>query len=618
MLKLKRNFLHICFKTVIFLFASLPILLHGQAEIPTGLSVQGYDSHFELSWNPSSDPSLSGFRIYKICPPSSDQAYVGYVDKYTTSYIDFVGRQDLNCQFLISSVDILGVESQLSESATAVTFEMSDEELLTMVQKYTFRYFWDFAHPVSGMARERNTTSIVTSGGSGFGVMAILVGIERGFITYEQGLQRVLKIVNFLETADRFHGAWPHWMNGGTGATIPFSTADDGGDIVETAFLLEGLLTARQYFNEEVELNNKITQLWEEMDWRWYRKQTQQVLYWHWSPTVGWEINFAIRGFNETHIVYLLAIASPTNFVPASLYNNGWAGSNYTNNGTFYGYPLEVGQNNGGPLFFSHYSYIGFDPRAIKDDYANYFNRNLFHTLINRAYCIDNPENHAGYSNVSWGLTASDDPWGYLAHEPTAARDNGTITPTAALSSMPYTPEQSIQALKHFYREKGDRLWGKYGFYDAFNLDQDWFASSYLAIDQGPIICMIENYRSELLWNNFMSNPEITTALDAIGFEPDTDVVNLENVLADDLHLSIFPNPVSSNASLQFVLNESEQLTIDIYSDTGLLVQRLYQNKTLEQGQIQIDFNTKELPKGFYVMVLQTDKWKSVSPFVKQ
>lgn len=403
---------------------------------------------------------------------------------------------------------------------------MNSEWLLDHVQRRTFRYFWDFAHPVSGLARERDSSGdIVTIGGSGFAVMAILVGIERGFIGRREGLQRLLAMVGFLESAARFHGAWPHWVNGITGHGIAFSPKDDGGDLVETALLIQGLLAARQYFHgghaREQLLREKITLLWETVEWDWYRRDSGKVLYWHWSSKRGWAMDLAIRGYNEAMIVYLLAIASPTHGVPASLYHSGWAGlDNYRNNRLFHGHRLEVGPDWGGPMFFAHYSFLGFDPRNRRDAYCNYFQRNRNHTLINRAYCIENPRSFSGYCENSWGLSASDNPWGYAAHEP-GESDNGTLTPTAALSSMPYTPDFSMQAIEHFYFDLGDRLWGPMGFYDAFNSQQNWYAKSYLAIDQGPIIIMIENYRSALLWELFMGNPEIPPMLEAVGFGPD-------------------------------------------------------------------------------------------------
>jgi hypothetical protein len=400
---------------------------------------------------------------------------------------------------------------------------ISDTELLDLVQEQTFKYFWDFGHPVSGMARERNTSNdIVTTGGSGFGLMAMVVGVERGFITRTQAIERFTQIVGFLETADRFHGAWPHWLNGNTGEVQAFSLKDNGGDLVETALLLQGLLTVRAFLDpsimEEDLLADRITTLWEEVEWTWYTQGGQNVLYWHWSPQYEWEINLPVRGHNETQIVYILAAASPTFPIEKIVYDEGYARSgNMQNGNTFYNLTLPLGNNLGGPLFFSHYSYLGLDPRNLSDQYANYWTQNINHSLINQAYCIDNPQQYIGYSAQCWGLTASDNQSGYSAHSPT--NDLGVITPTAALSSMPYTPDASMQALRHFYYHLGDRLWGDYGFYDAFNPTAGWVASSYLAIDQGPIVCMIENHRSGLLWNLFMTIPEVQNGLDLLDFE---------------------------------------------------------------------------------------------------
>ncbi|QIA09913.1 hypothetical protein G0Q07_04880 [Draconibacterium halophilum] len=401
---------------------------------------------------------------------------------------------------------------------------ISDEELLTLVQRQTFNYFWDFAHPVSGLARERNTSgNTVTTGGSGFGVMSILVGIERGFITRQQGIDRLETIVEFLTDADRFHGVWPHWLNGETGKTIPFSSNDDGGDLVETAFMMQGLLTVRQYLNsgnsQESSLINKINTIWETIEWDWYTQGGQDVLYWHWSPNNDWAMNMKIRGWNEALIIYVLAASSPTHTIGKDVYTKGWARDGNmmnTDNNSFYGYTLPLRNDMGGPLFFSHYSFLGLDPRNLSDQYANYWEQNVTHTKINQAYCADNPQNYVAYSNDCWGLTASDGYSGYSAHSPN--NDRGVLTPTAALSSMPYTPEESMKALHYFYYTLGDKLWGDYGFYDAFDFTNGWVADSYLAIDQGPIVVMIENYRTNLLWDLFMSCPEVQSGLTKLDF----------------------------------------------------------------------------------------------------
>jgi hypothetical protein len=402
---------------------------------------------------------------------------------------------------------------------------ITDDELLTKVQQQTFKYFWDFAHPVSGLARERNTSGeVVTSGGSGFGVMALVAGINRNFITRAQGLQRMQTIVAFLKTnTKKYHGVFPHWLNGATGATVAFSTKDNGADLVETSFLMMGLLTARQYFNSadaaEVNLRNDITALYNGVEWSWFRKNNEQVLYWHWSENYNWEMNLPIRGWNECLITYVLAASSPTYGIPKSVYTSGWAanGANgFINGNQYFNIPLPLGISHGGPLFFSHYSFLGINPNGLSDTYANYEVQTRNHSRINYQHCVVNPNNHYGYSDSVWGLTASDIPGGYTASSPT--NDVSVIAPTAALSSMPFTPNESMKALKFFYYVLGDKLWKEYGFVDAFSLKQLWFANSFLAIDQGPIIVMIENHRSGLLWNLFTSCPEVKAGMLSLGF----------------------------------------------------------------------------------------------------
>ncbi len=419
----------------------------------------------------------------------------------------------------------LTAQKNFSQSRPA---NLSDSALLDLVQKQTFRYFWDFAHPVSGLSRERSNADFgyghetVTIGGTGFGVMSVIIASERKWISRDTAARFLLKMVNFLLKADSYHGAFPHWMNGSTGKTIPFSRKDDGADIVETSYLLQGLLCVRQYFNHdnntERELRNRIQWIWEGMEWDWFTKGGEEVLYWHWSPNNGWSMNFPIRGFNECLIVYVLAASSNSNPVSDKVYHRGWAQSNFFKNGkVFYNHTLPLGFDYGGPLFFSHYSFLGLDPRGLKDQYADYWAQNTSHTLINHDHCVNNPRQFKGYCANCWGLTACDTYDGYDAYSPT--NDGGTIAPTAALSAFPYTPEYSMLALKHFYYDLGDKLWSEYGFIDAFNESKNWYAKSHLAIDKGPIIVMIENYRSGLMWKLFMSCPEIKDGLKKLGFE---------------------------------------------------------------------------------------------------
>jgi hypothetical protein len=400
---------------------------------------------------------------------------------------------------------------------------ISDEALLDSIQYNTFQYFWKFGHPNSGMARERNTSGdLVTSGGTGMGIMAIIAGINRGFITRAEGLARIQKMASFLKnTAQTFHGAYPHWLDGNNGKVIPFSSDDNGGDLVETSYLIQGLLTARAYFDQsstdETQLRSNITSIWEKVEWDWYTKSNSGSLYWHWSPTLGWKMNMTVRGWNECLITYVLAASSPTHPINLSTYQKGWANNGAMKNGnSYYGFQLPLGENLGGPLFFSHYSFLGLDPRGLSDAYANYETQTTNHSKINHAYCKANPRQHYGYSDHCWGLTASDNNSGYSAHSPT--NDIGVISPTAALSSMPYTPTESMKAARYFYYKLGDKIWRNQGFTDAFNLNVGWFANSFLAIDQGPIVVMIENHRSQLLWKTFTSDAEVKAGLKKLQF----------------------------------------------------------------------------------------------------
>ena len=273
-----------------------------------------------------------------------------------------------------------------------------------------------------------------------------------------------------------------------------------------------------EQFSQETELRNRINGLWNEVEWSWFTRDGQEVLYWHWSPNNGWAMNFPIRGFNECLITYVLAASGEHYPVSDAVYHRGWAQSNFFKNGRqFYGVTLPLGFDYGGPLFFSHYSFLGLDPHGLKDRYADYWEQNQHHTLINYKYCVENPKQFKGYGPDCWGLTACDTYDGYDAYSPT--NDEGTIAPTAALSAFPYTPEYSMKALKHFYYQLGNKIWGDYGFTDAFNESRNWYARSYLAIDEGPIVVMIENYRSGLLWKLFMSCPEIQKGLTKLGFE---------------------------------------------------------------------------------------------------
>jgi hypothetical protein len=512
---------------------------------PTGLAARGYERHCDLSWQPAGGAEPHAYRIYRSLD-GKNFTPIGTQRGERARYVDFLGEPGRTAYYKVGAVDLAGNESPLCDPASATTRPMNDDELVAMVQAGCFRYYWEAGHPNAGLAPEitPGDPNLMALGGNGFGVMALLVATERQFITRDQGAERLLKIVRFLAQADRFHGAWPHFLDGRTGKTIPyFGIYDNGGDLVETAFMIQGLLAARQYFDRDTpaerEIRDTATRLWREVEWDWYRKTPDSdVLYWHWSPDHGFHISHPLIGWNETSIIYLLAIASPTHPVPASMWHTGWAGQSernvryrqgwsrttegdhFTNGRSYYGIKLEVGEGNGAELFFTHFSFMGFDPRGIRDRYTNYFKNNRAIALIQQAYAIENPRKYAGYGADCWGRSAGVNTAGARA---LPRDDNGTINVMASLASMPYTPAESMAALRHFYRDLGAKTWGSYGFHDGFNESQNWFDEDYMALNQAPIVVMIENHRTGLVWENFMANSEIAPALKAIGFQPTTD-----------------------------------------------------------------------------------------------
>ncbi|MFT3703296.1 MAG: glucoamylase family protein [Agriterribacter sp.] len=434
-----------------------------------------------------------------------------------------------------------------SITPVGIVKNISDSALLDIVQRQTFRFFWHYAHPVSGLARERDNTvrgdfywdfineaydepnfsqgtygsEACAIGGTGFGILSTIVAVNRGWIGRDTALKRLVKMADFLNKAESYHGIFPHFMNGTTGKTIPFGKLDDGADIVETSYLLMGFLCAKEYFNGDTPLEkyfgNRVTQLWNVANWNWHAKGGNSLFYWHWSPWNDFDMNFPIRGWNECLITYIMSASSPTHAIAPEVYFNSFVNTtSYINDKTYFDIKLPLGFEYGGPLFFAHYTFMGIDPKGLKDWHTDYFEQNKNHTLINRAWCINNPKKYKGYGENCWGLTAGDSYKGYVAHCP--QEDLGVIQPTAALSSFPYTPEYSMQVLKHLYYDLGDKVWSDYGFVDGFSESKDWYAKTHLAIDQGPIVVMIENYRSGLIWKLFMNIPDVQKGLKSLGF----------------------------------------------------------------------------------------------------
>ncbi len=421
-------------------------------------------------------------------------------------------------------------------SATVYT----DAQIVEMAQKDALKYFWDFAQTNSKLARERYHTdnpgqdaNVVTTGGSGFGLMTILTGIKNGYIPQQEAVTRLTTALDFLKTANRFHGAWPHWINGTNGSVIPFGQIDNGGDLVETAFLAQGLICVREYFKNstnasEIALSQKADELWKGIEWNWYTKNPKapNTLTWHWSPNYEWQLNHQLQGYDETLITYVLAAASPTFPIEKLVYQNGWARNGaIKTSGSQFGIPLVVNNNGAtgtvGPMFWAHYSFLGLDPRGLTDEYVNYGDVTANHAKIMYEYCVRNPKSWQGYNSKSWGLTASysrnqDGTTGYSAHQPN--NDLGIISPTAAISDMPYTPTESMNFLRFLYNENYSKYIGVAGPYDAYSIQYNWVTPRYLAIDQGTIAPMIENHKNQFLWNLFMNAPDVRQGLLKLGF----------------------------------------------------------------------------------------------------
>ncbi len=516
--------------------ATLPAATALQA--PGQPAAKAYERHIDIWWTPRHTGEIKYYRIYRSFDGTNYRP-VAIRRPWMNRYADFLGETGRTAYYKITAVDYALNESETSAAVSATTYPMTDDQLLDMVQEAHFRYYWEGAEPRSGLARENipGRQDMIATCASGFGLMALLAGIERGFITREEGVARLLQITSFLRQADTYHGAVSHFIDGTTGRTVAFfGRKDNGGDLVATSFLFQGLLAARQYFDgtdsAEKQIRQRIDTLWKNVEWNWYKQFADSpYLYWHWSADQGWIINHRLIGWNEAMITYLLAILSPTHPVAPELYYSGWAsqendaqtyrsgwsqvtdGCRYTNGNTYFGERLKVGVSNGGPLFFIHYSYLGLDPHQWTDGYVNYFENNQTMAKINHRYCIENPGGYVGYGEDCWGLTASDFAWHYQAQEPMPHRDNGTIAPTGALASFPYTPEASMKALKNYYRHYGSFLWGEYGFRDACNLTVNWVSPLFMGLNQAPVTVMIENYRTGLLWRLFMSHPDVRKGL---------------------------------------------------------------------------------------------------------
>ncbi|WP_299580042.1 glucoamylase family protein [uncultured Sunxiuqinia sp.] len=568
------------------------------------LQVAGYDSHVELNWT-APQAGLT-YKIYASF--DGGENYTLRQETTENNCLDFVPEEGKNAtlHYRVSSV-YQGAESSSVDKSVELE-DYTDDQLLDMTQEYAFRYFWEGAHQASGMALERSNGNgrTVASGATGMGLMAMIVAHEREYRPKEQVKDRILMILDFLENCERHHGAWSHWYDGNTLKTQAFTPDDDGGDLVETSFVAQALIALRNYFQDgdtkSVQIREKATQLWKEIEWSWYQQDGQQVLYWHWSPRIGFEKNLQVSGWNESLVTYVMAASSPTYGINKEVYEQGWArNGNMVRPRTFYNYPISLAPDWGGPLFWIHYAHLGLDPKGLKDQYADYWTEHVNTARIHHAYAVANPMGFKNYSERCWGLTASDDPGGYSAHQP-YSNDNGTISPTAALSSMPYTPEESLRALKYFYRERGQELFGEYGPYDAFNDERNWVQESYIGIDQGPIVVMLENYRTGLLWDLVMQDDDVQAGLDKLGFDYQLATDVDESLTTRSFQ--VYPNPAANRVYLVGDFQSNDHWLLEAYTMDG----RMVWSEQLQLTGTNLELNCGAWAEGLYLLRIQNDK----------
>ncbi len=511
---------------------------------------------------------------------------------------------------LLWSSLLVGSIGLTPSSATAQT----TEELLEDIQHKAFLYFWNEANPTNGLIRDRSQPGSPASiAAVGFGLSAICIAIDHGWVSRVDGRARVLTTLNTFWTKPQgtaiggiigYKGLFYHFLDMNTG----FRTWDSELSTIDTALLMAGMLDARQYFSTndplDLQVRDLADDLYERVDWEFMRNGQTRIMM-GWKPNTGFGGFGVWQGYNEAMILYLLALGSPTFPVPASTWT-AWC--NTYSWQTHYGYTYV----NFPPLFGHQYSHCWVDFRYHRDPYMQskgitYFENSRRATLAQREYCIDNPFNRIGYGEDLWGLTASDDPFGYSAHgAPPPQNDNGTITPTAAVSSIPFTPTESIECMENMYFTYGGQLWGTYGFKDAFNLNNGWFATDFLGIDQGPIIMMIENHLNGSIWNRFMDNPAVQLGLQRAGFivAADTSGDGPTLVWGDSRLLPNSPNPFRNESTISYRLPEAGPVRLILEDVTGRQVRQLFDGR-VDAGVHALDITADGLASGVYYYRLQ-------------
>jgi hypothetical protein len=503
--------------------------------VPTGLVQRVGDRSIILHWDPVVDSRLAGYHVYRISSETgpSEQHRVTLA---TNHFVDFEVENGSTYRYRVRAVDTAGRESRDSETISVTPHVLDDEAFLDLVQHTAFDYFWYEANPLNGLIKDRSSDPSLSSiTAVGFGLSALTVGIDRGWISREVARTRVLTTLTFLwnsphgpgADATGYNGFYYHFLDMQTGRRVPGSELST----IDTALLLGGVLHVQQYFDQpdpiEAEIRALADALYRRVDWPWMQVRSAKICH-GWKPETGF-LPYDWGGYNEAMILYLLALGSPTFPISPDAWT-AWTSS--------YAWQTHYGQAfvTFPPLFGHQYSHVWIDFRGIQDAYMrdkglDYFENSRRATLANRAFAIANPHGWADYGENVWGLTASDIPSSYRARgAPPDQSDDGTITPTAAGGSFAFTPHESLAALRHMYATYRMQIWGPYGFKDAFNPSMKWFARDYLGIDQGPIVLMIENSRTSRIWKVFMHHVAIQHGLARAGFVPVTEAKSVQPI----------------------------------------------------------------------------------------
>ena len=493
--------------------------------------------------------------------------------------------------------------------ATGASAQTTDA-LLDSIQHGAFNFFWKEANPANGLIKDRSAQNAPCSIASlGFGLSAICIGVDHGWVSREAARDRVLTALTTLWLSPQGGGE-----NGYAGEfglfyhMLDMSTAtrtwNSELSTIDTALLLAGIIDARQYFDGTDSLETRVRSLadsiYYRMDWNLMRNYNPGILM-AWQPTTGFAGYGQWVGYCEASIMYLLALGSPTHPIDY----DGWL--TWTHG---YSYATEYGQSYVvfPPLFGHQYSQCWIDYRNIADDYMRahgltYFENSRRATLAQRSYSIANPGHHAGYSDSLWGITASDAPGGYSARgAPPAQDDDGTIAPTAPIGSIAFAPEVVIPVIHKMWDTYHDQLWTTYGFRDAFNLDQNWWDTDVIGIDEGPMIIMIENYRTQKVWNRFMQNPDVQRGLANARFTSVTAVPLSMTSPKEFALLQNYPNPFNPTTQIRYELQERSHVLVRVFNILGQQI-ALLADEMQEPGIHRYIFPGRDqnLPSGVYV-----------------